>query len=128
MADGNQPKAMDPSWFVCRHVFISTKPEVKQAVDGGAGCSFLSSACQDDLKTGLTKGWGQQDDAFLCGALPLDSIPHSCVDSFGYARQDVMGLCSFPLPPTFAQKFDRRASLSDHHWQALTAHFLQTPR
>ncbi|KAH8878781.1 hypothetical protein GQ53DRAFT_673477, partial [Thozetella sp. PMI_491] len=50
--------AIDPSWFVCRHVFISTKPEVKQAVDRGAGCSFLSSACQDYLKAGLTKGWG----------------------------------------------------------------------
>ncbi|KAH8897252.1 hypothetical protein GQ53DRAFT_803287 [Thozetella sp. PMI_491] len=94
MADENQPKAMDPSWFVCRHVFISTKPEVKQAVDGGAGCSFLSSACQDDLKTGLTKGWGQQDDKFMCGALAPDAIPPSCVDSFGYARQDVMGFDS----------------------------------
>ena len=49
-------------------------------MDGGAGCSFLSSTCQNDLKTGLTKGWGQQYNAFLCGALPFDSILPSCVD------------------------------------------------
>jgi hypothetical protein len=56
--DQDLPKAMDQSWFVCRHVFISTKPEVKQMVDGGAACSFLPSTCQTDLKTSLTQDWG----------------------------------------------------------------------
>ncbi|KAH9203510.1 hypothetical protein DL95DRAFT_418984 [Leptodontidium sp. 2 PMI_412] len=34
MLDQAQPKPMDQSWFVCHHVFISTKSEVKKAVDG----------------------------------------------------------------------------------------------
>ncbi|KAH9210832.1 hypothetical protein DL95DRAFT_465442 [Leptodontidium sp. 2 PMI_412] len=88
--DATTPKSMDPSWFVCRHVFISTKPEVKKAVEGGGACSFLSSACQSDLKTSLTQDWGQLDPTYMCGALAFDPIPSSCIDSFGSARQDVM--------------------------------------
>ena len=55
MIDQMQPKAIDQSWFVCRHVFISTKPEVKKAVDSSAACSFLPSTYQTDLKTSLTQ-------------------------------------------------------------------------
>jgi len=100
MVDQAQPKTMDQSWFVCRHVFISTKPEVKQAVDGGAACSFLPSTCQTDLKTSLTQDWGQLDATYMCGALVFDPIPSSCVDSFGFAHQDVMSsyLPSSPNP------------------------------
>ena len=90
MADSSQPKAMDQSWYVCRHVFISTDPAVKQKVDGGAGTSLLPAACQTDLKTSLTRDWGTLDATYMCGALGFDSIPASCVDSFGFSRQDVM--------------------------------------
>ena len=93
MADSSQPKAMDQSWYVCRHVFISTDPAVKQKVDGGAGTSLLPAACQTDLKTSLTQDWGTLDATYMCGALGFDSIPASCVDSFGFSRQDVMCMC-----------------------------------
>lgn len=102
MVDQYQPKTMDQSWFVCRHVFISTKPEVKQVVDGGAACSFLPSTCQTDLKTSLTQDWGQLDATYMCGALAFDPIPSSCVDSFGFARQDVMGSYLPPLSPSLS--------------------------
>ncbi|KFZ03285.1 hypothetical protein V502_11078 [Pseudogymnoascus sp. VKM F-4520 (FW-2644)] len=91
MVNQDQPKPMDQSWFVCRHVFISTKPEAKQAVDSGGKCSFMPSTCQNDLKMSLTQDWGKLDDTYMCGALIFDAIPPSCVNSFGFARQDVMG-------------------------------------
>ncbi|EAU29608.1 predicted protein [Aspergillus terreus NIH2624] len=91
MSSGGQPVAMDPSWYICRHVFISTKPEAKQAVDGGSSkCDFLSQACQADLKTSLTQDWGKAADGTMCAALGFDPIPASCQGSFGFARQDVM--------------------------------------
>lgn len=91
MSSGGQPVAMDPSWYICRHVFISTKPEAKQAVDGGSSkCDFLSQACQADLKTSLTQDWGKAADGTMCAALGFDPIPPSCQGSFGFARQDVM--------------------------------------
>ncbi|RHZ55468.1 hypothetical protein CDV55_101642 [Aspergillus turcosus] len=91
MSSGGQPLVMDPSWYICRHVFISTRPEAKLAVDGGSKCNFLSQACQADLKTSLTQDWGKAAaDGTMCSALGFDAIPPSCQDSFGFARQDVM--------------------------------------
>jgi len=92
-AGGSQPLPMDPSWYICRHVFITTKPEAKAVVDGGdKKCNFLSQACQADLKTSLTKNWGKAAEGTMCSSLVFDSIPSSCQDSYGFARQDVMGL------------------------------------
>jgi hypothetical protein len=102
MSSGGQPVAMDPSWYICRHVFISTKPEAKQAVDGGSSkCDFLSQACQADLKTSLTQDWGKAADGTMCAALGFDPIPPSCQGSFGFARQDVMAFdATFLADPT----------------------------
>ncbi|KNG88143.1 hypothetical protein ANOM_003350 [Aspergillus nomiae NRRL 13137] len=90
MSSGGQPLAMDPSWYICRHVFISTKPEAKLAVDSGSKCDFLSRTCQDDLRTSLTQDWGKAANGTMCSALGFDPIPPSCQGSFGFARQDVM--------------------------------------
>ncbi|EEP79267.1 predicted protein [Uncinocarpus reesii 1704] len=90
MTSRGHPLAMDPSWYICRHVFISTKPDAKQAVDGGSKCGFLSQSCRADLKTSLTQDWGQAADGTMCSALGFDAIPRSCQASFGLARQDVM--------------------------------------
>ncbi|KAE8378398.1 hypothetical protein BDV26DRAFT_292215 [Aspergillus bertholletiae] len=89
MSSGKQPRAMDSSWYICHHIFISTKPEVKSAVDSGQNCDFLSEECQNDLRTSLTKDWGTAAEDTMCSALGFDAIPMSCHDSFGYARQDV---------------------------------------
>lgn len=45
MRSGVRALPMDPSWYICRHIFISTKPEVKQAVDGDGKCNFLPHTC-----------------------------------------------------------------------------------
>ncbi|KAB8256150.1 hypothetical protein BDV32DRAFT_153585 [Aspergillus pseudonomiae] len=90
MSSGGQPLAMDPSWYICRHVFISTKPEAKLAVDSGSKCDFLPCTCQDDLRTSLTQDWGKAANGTMCSALGFDPIPPSCQGSFGFARQDVM--------------------------------------
>lgn len=92
LLSGGQPKTMDPSWYVCRHIFISTSADVKKAVDGGDNkCGFLPSACASNLKKSLTANWGA-DDNTMCSAFVFDNIPESCFDTFGKARQDVMGM------------------------------------
>lgn len=103
MSSDGQPLAMDPSWYICRHVFVSTKPEAKTAVDGGSKCDFLSKTCQADLKTSLTQDWGKAANGTMCSALGFDPIPSSCQDSLGFARQDVMAFDSeFLANATFA--------------------------
>ncbi|KAJ6784675.1 hypothetical protein PWT90_00418 [Aphanocladium album] len=97
MSNG-KPATMDPSWYVCRHIFISTKPEVKKTVDGGDGrCVFLPDACSKDLRTSLTQSWGTADDTSMCSAFVFDNIPESCFDAFGKARQDVIAFDSTVL-------------------------------
>jgi hypothetical protein len=79
---------MDPSWYICRHVFITTKPEAKKSADGGHDCGFLQQACLDDLGAVLSNGWGKTDNNTMCAQLAFDPLPKSCGTSFGYARQD----------------------------------------
>ncbi|EGR47994.1 uncharacterized protein TRIREDRAFT_108348 [Trichoderma reesei QM6a] len=88
MMSGGKALPMDPSWYICRHVFITTKPEAKKSADGGESCGFLEQACLDDLTTLLASGWGTADNNTMCAQLTFDPIPKSCGDSFGYARQD----------------------------------------
>ena len=82
--------AMDPSWYICLHVFISTRREVKLPVDGGSKCDFLPQACHTDLKTSLTQNWGKVSNHTMCSELGYGIIPPSCQDSFGSAHQEVM--------------------------------------
>lgn len=89
LMSGATPRPMDPSWSVCRHIFVSTNPGVKAAVDGGSGCAFLPSACLADLKQSLTSSWGAESDTSMCSQLSFDIIPQSCLGSFGLARQAV---------------------------------------
>ncbi|KAL7923816.1 hypothetical protein ACQKWADRAFT_325559 [Trichoderma austrokoningii] len=100
MRSGVRALPMDPSWYICRHIFISSKPEVKQAVDGDSKCNFLPHACQVDLKISLTQHWGKADNNTMCSTLSLDAIPPSCRDAFGYARQDVMAFDSTSIADT----------------------------
>ncbi|KAK1239407.1 hypothetical protein MKX07_008895 [Trichoderma sp. CBMAI-0711] len=88
MMSGKKALPMDPSWYICRHVFITTKPEAKKSADEGESCGFLEQACLDDLTTLLASGWGTADNNTMCAQLTFDPIPKSCGDSFGYARQD----------------------------------------
>ena len=90
---------MDPSWYICRHIFISTKEQARRAVGEGKGCGFLGDSCHADLIESLTKDWGLADDSAMCSALGFDPIPESCWDSFGHARQDVIGTSACPPSP-----------------------------
>ncbi|PTB63753.1 carbohydrate-binding module family 66 protein [Trichoderma citrinoviride] len=88
MMSGGKALPMDPSWYICRHVFITTKPEAKESADGGDGCGFLQQGCLDDLGPLLSDGWGTTDNNTMCAQLIFDPMPESCRSSFGYARQD----------------------------------------
>ncbi|KAK2590718.1 hypothetical protein QQS21_011589 [Conoideocrella luteorostrata] len=116
------PLAMDPSWYICRHVFISTKPEAKAAVDGGRKCDFLSQACQTDLKADLTKDWGTAADGPMCSALIFDAIPPSCGDSFGFARQDVMAFDSALLANTTLSSVQTNKEQNAYSWRIGTGY------
>ena len=82
---------MDPSWYICRHIYISTKAEARESVSNGKGCDFLPKQCQDDIRGNLTQKWGKVDSDFMCGSSIFESLPRSCTDSFGSARADVLG-------------------------------------
>jgi len=89
MAKPGTPKAMDPSWYICRHIFVSaltniTKPD--------HACNFLGAQCKADLTTQLTGNWGVEDPSTMCAGLAFDSLPASCVNTFGIARMDVIGM------------------------------------
>ncbi|KAF5858683.1 hypothetical protein ETB97_003898 [Aspergillus alliaceus] len=122
MSSGGQPLAMDPSWYICRHVFISTRPEVKLAVDGGSKCNFLSQACQADLKTSLTQDWGKVANGTMCSALGFDAIPPSCQDSFGFARQDVMAFDAAFLANTTLGPVQTNKEQHQYSWRIGTGY------
>lgn len=87
-----QGEAMHDSWYICRHIFISTSDTARDYTKNRQGsCGFLSDECVADLRSSLTAGWGEESDEAMCSALTFDAIPETCVDSFGPARQDVIG-------------------------------------
>lgn len=90
MRAGSLPLNMDPSWFICQHIFISTSEQARDPVDRGENCGYLSEQCKSDLTDTLTKTWGNEANGTMCAALGFDPIPPSCEDSFGFARQDVL--------------------------------------
>ncbi|KAE8556894.1 hypothetical protein EYB25_001600 [Talaromyces marneffei] len=122
MSSRGQPLAMDPSWYICRHVFISTKPEAKLAVDGGSKCDFLSETCQADLKASLTQDWGNAADGTMCSALGFDPIPPSCQDSFGFARQDVMAFDAAFLANTTLAPAQTSKEQQQYSWRIGTGY------
>jgi hypothetical protein len=122
MSSDGQPLAMDPSWYICRHVFISTKSEAKLAVDGGNKCNFLSDTCNTDLKTSLTQDWGKAANGTMCSALGFDPIPSSCQDSFGFARQDVMDFDSEFLANTATAPVQTSKEQQQYSWRIGTGY------
>ncbi|KAB5558630.1 hypothetical protein GE09DRAFT_1120102 [Coniochaeta sp. 2T2.1] len=84
------PKAMDPSWYICQHFFVSNVPDPTKDVDDD--CSFLPKACQTDLVNSLVDSWGSlySRTAAMCGANALDRIAPSCRDAVGATTADVL--------------------------------------
>ncbi|KAF7585362.1 hypothetical protein BBP40_011114 [Aspergillus hancockii] len=119
MSSGGQLLAMDPSWCICRHVFISTRPEVKLAVDGSSKCNFLSQA---DLKTSLTQDWGKVANGIMCSALGFDAIPPICQDSFGFAHQDVMAFDAAFLANTTLGPVQTNKEQHQYSWRIGTGY------
>ncbi|KAJ3960375.1 hypothetical protein N0V92_002981 [Colletotrichum tropicale] len=83
------PLPMDPTWFICRHYFVSARPNPTEQIDHA--CGFLSAECRADLETSLTGNWFQEDPDVPCSALILDLVPVSCQGTLGLVRGDVIG-------------------------------------
>ncbi|RKU47563.1 hypothetical protein DL546_006892 [Coniochaeta pulveracea] len=84
-------KAMDPSWYVCQHFFVSTLPDPTKDIDHD--CSFLPEQCQTDLVNSLVDPWGsfKDDSSNMCGGWTFDYITPSCQDALGHITSDVYG-------------------------------------
>lgn len=94
------PKAMDPSWYVCRYFYVSNKPDPTAPVDHT--CGFLGSQCLADLRAAMTSGWGSLEadyPGYMCAGLSFDATPASCDGKFGRARADIIGKFFSLLPP-----------------------------
>ncbi|KAL1856435.1 hypothetical protein Daus18300_010702 [Diaporthe australafricana] len=89
MDGGSVPKAIDPSWYICQHYYVSTRPDPTLDVDHS--CGFLPERCLADLNASLTENWGNLDDTIPCSGYALGSIPVSCRDTLGPVRSDVLG-------------------------------------
>lgn len=89
MGETNVTKPMDPSWFICQHLFVSEKPGTTGGIDHN--CGFLPPTCLQDLKSGLTEDWGKSDPSTPCSGQVFDAVPLSCQDALGVSRADVLG-------------------------------------
>jgi hypothetical protein len=85
------PKAMDASWLICQHFFVTTVPDPTKGV--AHDCSFLPKTCQTDLVNSLVDTWGSlyAETGAMCGANALDTIAPSCWDALGVITADVLG-------------------------------------
>jgi hypothetical protein len=107
MGSNGLPKPMEPSWTLCRHIYVSDKIKATGKATGKAtakattsdSCSFLPPACSKDVKDNLTKNWWKTDPNYPCSELGFDAIAESCQDTFGLARADVIGM--FQCKATF---------------------------
>lgn len=88
MKDG-VPKAMDPSWYICRHYIVTDKIDPTGPVDHT--CGFLPQECRADLESSLTENWTKEDPEYPCSALGFDYVPVSCQDYLGRITQHVEG-------------------------------------
>lgn len=84
-------KAMDPSWYLCQHLFISANPNISTPVDHS--CAFLGSQCHDELHAALTGTWRSEDPSTMCAKLVFDPIRGRCISAFGFSRANVIGTC-----------------------------------
>ncbi|KAL7906959.1 hypothetical protein GGI35DRAFT_457354 [Trichoderma velutinum] len=96
MKSNGKALPMHPSWYICRHIFISTNPAIKKSGDK-ATCDALPSECKDELAAALTEDWGYKNEDSMCSQRIGDPIPQSCVGTFGFSRQDILTIDSTTL-------------------------------
>ncbi|KAL7956984.1 hypothetical protein V8C34DRAFT_315285 [Trichoderma compactum] len=80
---------MHPSWYICRHIFISTNAAMKKSGDRNT-CDGLPSDCKNDLAAALTNDWGYKNADSMCSQRIADPIPQIRVGTFGFSRQGVL--------------------------------------
>lgn len=96
MKSNGKALPMHPSWYICRHIFISTNAAMKKSGDENT-CDALPLECKNDLATALTNDWGYKNEGSMCSQRIADPIPQSCVGTFGFSRQDILTINSTTL-------------------------------
>jgi hypothetical protein len=97
MGTDGVPKQMDPSWYICRHIYVSTILQSPAKSEEGKSCASIPPQCAADLKGNLTQGWMTTSDDYPCSGMAYDPIPKACWETFGFARADVIGEYSYLL-------------------------------
>ncbi|KAL6807245.1 carbohydrate-binding module family 66 protein [Trichoderma sp. SZMC 28013] len=114
---------MDPSWYICRHIFISTDAATKASADQAEpGCHTLPQTCLDDLSSTLTNDWGKADNNSMCAQLIYDPIPESCVSSFGFSRQDVLAADSTTIADSVLGPLQTSNQQQQYSWRIGTGY------
>ncbi|POR37748.1 Uncharacterized protein TPAR_02062 [Tolypocladium paradoxum] len=118
MASKGVTAAMHPSWYICRHIYVSAaNPKAQAAIAAGEGCGFLTDDCKKDLKSGLASRWGTTDEDTMCSGLIFDAIPDSCRGSFGFARADVIGFDSTVMKDVNQAKLQAVDEQNQFNWR-----------
>jgi hypothetical protein len=90
---GGTIKNWDPSWFICRGLYVSLLTNLTESQKKDDQCGFISSECSTDLRKEYTKNWMRDPkiSRFPCAETLGDTIPRSCSNWFGAASADVIG-------------------------------------
>lgn len=93
MMDSGADVSMDSSWYVCRHIYISSNSNITASATDPLDhtCGFLGDQCLADLQGNLTVNWGTYTSGYMCSSLTFTPIPASCWDTFGFTRATVNG-------------------------------------
>ncbi|KAK4061345.1 hypothetical protein Trihar35433_9672 [Trichoderma harzianum] len=121
MKSNGKPLPMHPSWYICRHIFISTNAAVKKSGDKNT-CDALPSDCKNDLAAALTNDWGYKNEDFMCSQRIADPIPQSCVGTFGFSRQDILTINSTTLADPVLGPLQANSNPQQYGWRIGTGY------
>ncbi|KAL6817369.1 hypothetical protein V8C40DRAFT_268883 [Trichoderma camerunense] len=112
---------MHPSWYICRHIFISTNVAIKKSGDENT-CDALPLDCKNDLAAALTNDWGYKNEDSMCSQHIADPIPQSCVGTFGFSRQDILTINSTTLADPVLGPLQANSNPQQYGWRIGTGY------
>ncbi|KAL6824505.1 hypothetical protein J3E69DRAFT_366971 [Trichoderma sp. SZMC 28015] len=121
MKSNGKALPMHSSWYICRHIFISTNAAIKKSGDENT-CDELSLDCKNDLAAALTNNWGYKNGNSMCSQRIADPIPQSCVGTFGFSRQDILTINSTTLADPVLGPLQTNSNAQQYGWRIGTGY------
>ncbi|KAM6476903.1 hypothetical protein HDV62DRAFT_239161 [Trichoderma sp. SZMC 28011] len=116
MKSNGKALPMHPSWYICRHIFISINAAIKKSGDRN-NCDALPLDCKNDLAAALTNDWGYKNEDSMCSQRIGDPIPQSCVGTFGFSRQDILTINSTSLADPVLGPLQTNSNPQQYGWR-----------